>query len=279
MHCYITTRGRPKSQKTYEALLPVARRAKILSLRELHVVVYEDEYDDYVSAGVVDPARLLVRPPDVTELSGTRQWLMEYHLEHVKDQRLVLLDDDMKFYRRRDDDRGKAVNATAEDVTAMLRALSEKLHDYVHAGVLGREGANRMAEHDELYATRQVRVLGYRARDLLKLGARFNNRASVMCDFDMTLQLLRAGYPNVLLCQWWQGHPDSDAPGGCSTYRTAELQTATAHRLAELHPGYVRVVQKTTKTAWGGGTRTDVQIAWKRAYADGQLKRFVHAND
>ena len=39
-----------------------------------------------------------------------------------------------------------------------------------------------------------------------------------------------------------------------------------AHELEVLHPDYVTVVDKTTKTSWGGGTRTDVRIAWKKAY-------------
>jgi len=35
--------------------------------------------------------------------------------------------------------------------------------------------------------------------------------------------------------------------------------------LAELHPGLVKVVTKETKGAWGGGTRTDVVVQWKKA--------------
>jgi hypothetical protein len=34
-----------------------------------------------------------------------------------------------------------------------------------------------------------------------------------------------------------------------------------------LHPAFVKVVEKATKTSWGGETRTDVQVSWKKAYA------------
>jgi hypothetical protein len=36
-----------------------------------------------------------------------------------------------------------------------------------------------------------------------------------------------------------------------------------------LHPNIVSVVEKTTKTAWGGGTRMDVIIQWKKALGKG----------
>ena len=40
--------------------------------------------------------------------------------------------------------------------------------------------------------------------------------------------------------------------------------------MGELHKGFVRVVEKKTKTAWGWGTRKDVVISWKKAYASYQ---------
>ena len=39
-----------------------------------------------------------------------------------------------------------------------------------------------------------------------------------------------------------------------------------SNELAALHPDFVKVVEKYTKTSWGGGIRTDVRIAWKKAY-------------
>jgi hypothetical protein len=70
----------------------------------------------------------------------------------------------------------------------------------------------------------------------------------------------------VVLNNWCNNQAEgSSADGGCSTYRTPELQAQAARLLAELHAPYVKVVEKETKTAWGGGTRTDVMIQWKRA--------------
>ena len=54
--------------------------------------------------------------------------------------------------------------------------------------------------------------------------------------------------------------------GGCSTYRTMELQGAAAEKLAAKHHPFVKVVIKKTKTAWGGAERKDVIVQWKKAY-------------
>jgi hypothetical protein len=48
-----------------------------------------------------------------------------------------------------------------------------------------------------------------------------------------------------------------------------ESQSKAAHALKERFPEFVNMVQKQTKTAWGGQARTDVIIQWKAAYAEG----------
>jgi hypothetical protein len=135
-----------------------------------------------------------------------------------------------------------------------------------HAGFACREGANRVTS-PHIVNTRILRVLGYNRKILAKENITFG-RVQVMEDFDVALRLLRAGYPNCILNHVAHNQKGSGAAGGCSTYRTPQVQAQAAHVLAALHPGYVKVVEKTTKTAWGGGTRTDVNIQWKKAYAE-----------
>ena len=71
---------------------------------------------------------------------------------------------------------------------------------------------------------------------------------------------------NVCLNEWVHNQGGSGSAGGCSTYRTPEIQAEAAHKLHEHHRPFVKVVKKTTKTAWGGGERTDVIVQWKKAY-------------
>jgi hypothetical protein len=84
-------------------------------------------------------------------------------------------------------------------------------------------------------------------------------------DMDITLQLLRKGYPNAV---WHTTVNDqkSNAPGGCSTYRTTESWNADAYKLQRLHPGYVSVVERTYEQS----TRLEVICQWQRALEDGR---------
>jgi hypothetical protein len=86
----------------------------------------------------------------------------------------------------------------------------------------------------------------------------------------MTLQLLRAGYPNAVITEFVHNQAGSNTEGGCSAYRDAKMMESSARKLAKLHPGFVKVVTKETKTSWGGGERVDVQIAWKKALASAE---------
>jgi hypothetical protein len=203
-------------------------------------------------------------PTLVTPAKGigkVRQWIIEQH----SGDKLAMLDDDLRFDVRRNDDRTKFKPATEDDVDQMFSALEEMLSPKIpHGGVTAREGGNRHVD-DWLECTRMLRVLAYHVPTFRKAGADYA-RLKVMEDFDVTLQLLRMGYPNRLLNNWVQGQSMSGAPGGCSTYRTLDVQKAGAEGLHKLHGDFVKLVEKTTKTAWGGATRTDVMVFWKKAY-------------
>jgi hypothetical protein len=72
-----------------------------------------------------------------------------------------------------------------------------------------------------------------------------------------------------VLFEYCWNQRDSGATGGCSTYRTAEMQAEAARRLAELHPNFVKVVTKKSKdtsTSWKNmKERVDVIVYWRKA--------------
>ena len=137
------------------------------------------------------------------------------------------------------------------------------LEEFVHGGVSPREGANRDT-NDLRFNTRIMRVHFFRPFSVERLGVKLN-RIPFMSDFDTTLQLLRAGAENFCLNNWVHNQAGSNTEGGCSTTRSLEKLGQAAERLHELHPEFVTVVEKTTKGSWGGGTRKDVRIQWKKA--------------
>ena len=110
-----------------------------------------------------------------------------------------------------------------------------------------------------------TRCLAYDSDIFMREGIKFTH-AKYMSDFDVTLQLLRKGFPNLVLAHWCQNQGSSNAPGGCSATRTIESLREAAESLARRHTPFVKLVTKQTKTAWGGGERTDVQVAWKKAF-------------
>lgn len=208
---------------------------------------------------------LIVLPTNVREIGDVRHWLI-HNCEELKSDSLVMLDDDMVFAARRTDQPNKFCNMTDQDFDNMFTDLQFQLEKYAHAGISHREGANRNTD-PYVECTRQMRVLGYQ-KSILRANA-ITGRTPVMEDFDVTLQLLRLGWPNRLCNSWVHNQGGSQVTGGCSQMRTPLVQTKAANMLHELHPRFVKVVRKETKTSWGGLPRTDVTIYWKKAFASG----------
>lgn len=206
---------------------------------------------------------MFILPKGITTLSPTRQHLA-YELHKRGFEKFIMLDDDLTFTRRHPGTGVKLHQLARYDVLHMFKQMVSDLDRYAHVAISAREGNNRVTAP---YAriTRAMRCVGFRVKEYYELEPL--SRLAAMSDFDATLQLLRKGYPNLVRYDWAQNQSGgSNAPGGCSTYRTMDLLYRAAKGLAIYHPGFVTVVEKETKGSWGGGKRHDVQIAWKKAY-------------
>jgi hypothetical protein len=249
MKIFIPSLGRvDQTNHTFENLPPAIRKRAVMVVSPKEVVAYSARFG---ADNVV--------PVAAKGIGKVRQRIID-----ICDGPVLMLDDDLSFFARREDDPTKLRKATPEDVTAMVGAMAATLEDCAHAAIAVREGANRNTD-PVIYNTRCLRALGYNATILKGHDIRFD-RLPVMEDFDVALQLLRKGFRSVTLNRWAQDQGTSNAPGGCSTYRSREVQAQGARGLAKLHPDFVTVVTKETKGAWGGGSRTDVRVAWKKAY-------------
>lgn len=256
---YIPTRGRIAEQITFASLTPQLRT-------KVTFVVNRDEKGFENLDGPV-----LRCPPTVKTIGGVRQYICDYHYLSRRKQvgpHLIMLDDDLRFFARRSDDPTKFLPVTDRALEDCFKAVDRMLMHYPNVGILAREGGNRITA-DYVECTRLLRALAYDVGVLHTHNIRFD-RLIVMEDFDVALQLLRAGYKTAALCSYVQDQRGSNAPGGCSIYRTLEKQAQGAKGLAKLHAPFVKLVMKTTKTAWNGATRTDVIVRWKDAYASSQ---------
>ena len=269
MFIVIPTKGRATRQTTLYNLPPSIQEKTFLCI-----------YPEELSAHATHPGLRMVVSPDVKGIAQKRQWILDETLKSGMNK-VVMLDDDLVFALRRSDEPTKFIGATDEDVVAMFKSIEILLDDYAMVGVAGREGANRQTENIILN-TRLMRVLGYRADTLKELGIKATV-ADVMNDFGVVLELLTRGHPVANINWIVQNQHGSDSTGGCSTYRTPEVQTAAAQALHDRFPQFVKIVQKETKTAWGGKPRTDVIIQWKAAYAEGlrrsDLPHFGHGHE
>jgi hypothetical protein len=257
MQIYIPTYGRANRQRAWDRL------PEKLKLRTLLVVQHRERklYDKYPT---------LVLPPKIQTIAPTRQWIANRH----RDDKFVMLDDDVYFDARREDDMGKFCHANDKSVIELFKVIEKKLDSYAHVGVLTREGGNRITNLDGVENMRMMRVLAYNAKTLWRENIKWD-RLPLQEDFDVTLQLLRKGYPNFVITRWvnGQGASGTSAKGGCEHFRTLELHNANAIKLAALHDPFVKIVEKTTKSSWGGQKRLDVMVSWKKAYAEGVANR------
>ncbi len=259
MNIYIPSLGRVSTQTTLLGLPPDVREKVTLVVPPYEYPMYFEMWGD----------TCLIEKPEVSGIGSVRQWCVEQSPEKV-----LMLDDDLTFFTRRKDEPTKFQNSTDEDIKTWLHDFESMLDGYAHMSLAPREGANRDTNQYR-WNIRMLRVLAYRSELLRDLGIRFD-RLPVMEDFDVSLQLLRAGFPSCTLNEWCQNQYGSGTKGGCSTYRTLEVQAQGANGLYRNHPDFVTVVEKTTKTAWGGATRKDVRVAWKKAYESSPLKQEIH---
>lgn len=252
MEIYIPSRGRAHKTLTYGNLPPQAKA------RALHVVP-PDELGAYRKAGL--PA---VACPAVG-IGPVRQWICDKHDVKTQGESLLMLDDDLYFSERRKDDISKFAPTTPRSMDQMFKALDTLALKYAHGGIAPRDGANRETQRVSL-CTRNLRALFYNVAVMRRHKIRFD-RLPVMEDFDVALQLLEAGYPSAKLNSWVQDQRGSNAAGGCSIYRTMEVQAEGARGLARLHPDSVTVVEKPPLKSggWSGQARLDVRVQWKKA--------------
>lgn len=207
-------------------------------------------------------------PDGISGIAKTRLWIGR-HAEAAGFSKFLMLDDDIRFLVRRSEDTWQLRGTEPHEVQELLDLVDFRLDFYGHVGISAREGNNRFGEGSKqsvfMENTRTLRALAYRTTDFLRME---HGRVEVMEDFDVNLQLLEAGIPNCNIGYWAQGQKMTNAPGGCSTYRSHEVQEASARKLQELHGAdVVRLREKTNKTdADGFGTRTEVTIQWKRAF-------------
>lgn len=266
---FIPTRGRVGQDHSFQRLPKEwAKRATVVcpdNELEEHEKYYRDKKSPIVPGFLTLPYELAKNG-----VAASRQYILDYCLcERI--QCCIMMDDDTLFYVRKQIGDWHLRYTSPEEVGNLLSMLVSWIeHGFAHVGVSVRQGNNTVQE-EVVFAARMFNLYAHNT-STLKLHKLRWDEVRLMEDFNMILQLLALGYPNAVSYNYAWGQSTSNAPGGCSIYRTPELQKETAEYLAKKFPGIVSVVEKETKTGWEGmqnrdgkTVRHDVRIAWKKA--------------
>jgi len=272
----IPTRGRAKRQQTLATL----EKTDVVYTHKVVLLVRPEEVAKYrhpsykgkrIKSATMKEIDVVAVPEDCEGISKKRAYALTTLAKQYDAKYLMMLDDDLSFCHRPDLRKADMpyINADAYGMHWMLETITEQLEKgYAHVGLISRQ-ANRKLGVRWQKPGRLMNAYAYNVPIISQLIRKHKlvlGRLQFMEDFDLTLQLLRLGYPNRISCRFaWT--TTSNLDGGCSTYRTAEAQAEAARKLAKLHKPFVQVVEKQAKT-WKNSltARVDVRVAWKKAY-------------
>ena len=204
-----------------------------------------------------------IQPDSSMTIAKKRAWL----IEQCSASKMFMFDDDLKFCPRYSDNIKLYTPEHNNDQRLIdnLVEIFNKLDYYAHVGVSPRLANNRY-EDDFKENSRMVYSLGYRPqvlRENCELG-----RIETREDMDYTLQLLRAGYKNIVGYKVACDQKGFNSEGGASEERSMERSNSDAEKLSELHPGFVRVVNREYKNSL---PRKEVVVGWKKAFQSSQI--------
>jgi hypothetical protein len=268
----IPSSGRAKRQQTLMAL----HKTGITDSYNTVLVVYKDEVRDYSRPSYkgkrIKNVEVVGVPDEYRGISRKREWIITKLAEKRGARYVAMFDDDLSFCHRPRIAKPDMpyINADPYQMHRMIEMMTIWLENgLVHVGLIARQ-ANRKTGVKWQQPGRLMNAYAYDTvalRNMIMEGDIRLGRVPVMEDFDLTLQLLELGFPNRISCRYgWT--TTSNLPGGCSTYRTAELHSNAAKKLARLHKPFVKTVAREAKT-WqqGFNERLDVRIEWKKALA------------
>lgn len=254
LEVFIPSRSRPDRSLTLERLHG--------KWKDVTLVVPEAQVKQYRALANRHKCALVTCPHN--GIARTREYIGT-----IADDAFIMLDDDLRFMRRASFEDPRLYQLNKTDVQGMLLYVSRLLDQYVHVAIGPRQFNNAVPRerYPWFEIGRPLRALAYRKRPFLSVE---HGRVEIMEDFDVTLQLLALGHKNAILTEYVQDQYATQAPGGCSDYRTLALHNRNVERMHALHAAYTRTVEKTNRSggAVKGGLhqRLELQISWRKAY-------------
>lgn len=270
---YLPTLGRDRLI-TMEGLSPALHRYITIVTNKAQVRRLSAQYPRCSVMACPYQAEPGEKPDGITKgISPVRQWIADY--AWGKNQSSVLMvDDDLTFYRRISKDDWHLRPATPDEVTDLFTAMFLQLKTDTVVGVSARQGNNRRTENVQ-FCQRMWAVWALELGRMKACGLKFT-AVPTMQDFWMQMGFLTRGYRTAMICDFAHNQPASNAKGGCSLFRTPETQRVSIAKLEAAYPGFIKSRLAKTKDGWfgTGDPRADVTFYGKKAYDFGCQQRF-----
>lgn len=245
------------------------------------VICSQGEYIEYREK-VRQTVGIVEAPEKVTNYSQKFQWILDGFTKKIEPipgydlldvgipPKALIMDDDLVFSQFSSE--GKLLTQRdPEKLAPMFEQIEKLLDTYALVGVHPRQNAqNTQTLLNPREFMENGRIICIQGINREKIGPVKVDQFPILADVILNCTLLSRGMPNALVTSFFQDHGPCQAPGGCSIYRTPDMQRAAVEYLASRWPGFVKVVERHPKTAkWMGDTRYDYQCQWKRLYATG----------
>jgi len=261
------TRGRIGEQRTYQSI-PWSWRDKCF------LVVPEDEHELHYTLGGDDDLGKKIPtipvPATVTNYSEKMKWIIEDGMEDGEEC-CCILDDDLVFSQQWEKPDGKIGLKTIEgpDTERLLTLFGYMellLENTALVGVHPRQ-MGHVQKPPHVINGKVICVQGIN-RSLVG-HIPFLDKYPILSDVVLNATLLARGQGNKIITTFFQDWGSCNAPGGCSLYRTAEMQAEACYWLEERFGPYIKAVEKEAKDGWLGGKRVDFRGQWKALFKAG----------
>jgi hypothetical protein len=189
---------------------------------------------------------VIANPLECKGIGKVRQFITYELADMLNTDKVCMLDDDHQFFKRFDWESPRLTRIDKAEMNNLLHRISELLDTYAHIGLSYRLGNNTMKlPYEE--NTRYTSSHAHRPSVLKKHHIRWD-AVPLQEDFHVNLSLLKLGYENRVITEYaYNEFRAANADGGCSTYRTYELQRQARDKLVELHDPFVKPVEKWTE--------------------------------
>jgi hypothetical protein len=253
----IPTHGRTDQQLTLQSLPCELRKRTTIVCPKLEASRLYRLYKD---------VEIVVQPDPTWRIAQKREWIAREWLRAGYDK-IMMIDDDLRFAKRVSPADYHLRQIQGDALIPEFERIADKLGpEFPHVGFGQRWNNNRIKTVGWKSPAKLIQAVGFYLPLTVK-ECRFD-LVELREDLCVTLQLLLKGYPNAI----WTGtvvDQRYNAPGGCSTYRSIEMNSAEAEKFARLFPGYVSVVERNYNCV----PRKEVVVRWQKALEDGQRTR------